>query len=481
MLSKLFKFKAREKDTRVALPSVFANKNQSAESGPGLSTALKTPRFPWLTGYEFLTAAGVAFATAAGSLLLEWLLVAESGPKQALMWEWAWFILVVSLIVAAVSLHLRRGVLQQRGTLYYVRLLHRGMNDFQRDQIKELRENHLDVRAVTRWMSQDGTSVPGCFDFTHDVTRTAEMLQLAMNEDSVDSSFSIAPNMLWPLSMGVGAHHYVMPRTLLVEPSGNGLSKVAVPIEVDGAWRGTFHKNGAAAVSAGLSLTELPEKSPAGTTLLSLDLSGYVAVPPAWHKSGYSLHVDLPSVDPVEHVENKTLPKCVLAENDIRRSGSREHVYVAPPIMADAAVEAIRKVIDDNPGATVMLCARLPKIMPMWLGIRLAAPDKVCAAHGEYSCQDAACVRLGSKGQVCKLHGDSNCIKDACAQPWKRLATLNWDVRSKSYQYYRVHDDQPSLETVSNLLKLKPTGKPQRRTAPVRRRRGIARLFAPGR
>ena len=116
-----------------------------------------------------------------------------------------WKLVRVGLLAAAVavawaavrSLIRRR---QLRGTLYYLRMQSDTNEDYHAKAIEEAAKDYLGFRAMAAWCDP-GT---GTVDVRRRVDQLSHELQRSTNDDSNDSGFDIAPNLIFPVALAVG-------------------------------------------------------------------------------------------------------------------------------------------------------------------------------------------------------------------------------------------------------------------------------------
>lgn len=281
---------------------------------------------------------GIAVASAGGGALLDSLINSTPG--------WGWGLgMVLAGLPLTIAARRWRGKAQDRitgrGTLYYVRLLDPGMQDRRLELFEGIRKNYGDVRAVTRWITSrptQGTSLPA-IDVTHDVNELSRDLQLTMNEDSNDTSFTLAPNMLWPMALGVGFATYLFHNTKLGEIPMSDEEKSFPDFDVVQCadWEGEPG-----------SVSGCPQE-----ILVVLDITGVTTLPAAWEDK--AVRVDLGTGEGLRLV----------------KGGPGNDPSQDPNRVASLCAKTILTTLAEHPAARVVLVARLPKSVALLLGWRL--------------------------------------------------------------------------------------------------------------
>lgn len=373
----------------------------------------------WIMFLDPTIAATFAFATAA----LGFLLAGTWGVGGLYGWLTA-----VSLFLLAGAAACRARILARRansGTLYYVRMLDAGMTDTHQEDLDAIRQDHEDVRAVTAWIPPHTASIPAKggrmagIDVTGEVWGVAQNLQLAMNTDTNDTSFAIAPNLLWPMAVSIGYQAYLFDNTWLVEADqGERWAVHPTPKSTD-TWLTQRHVGGVGSPSA-------------STLALLLDLTGPVTIPKQW------------SALPFVRVEGATGKTAVtLGTSTVRRAtpSGWENKLLDGWIATRDCSAAIVHALLENPNAYILLAARVPKSVAFGLGWRLG--QKLDVPTG-------------------RLQDPQGRPKPPYFNPWERLITVQLDPPVQTVT--RVHPSQPDLET---MIEIASTGS---RRQPLRRR-----------
>jgi hypothetical protein len=169
----------------------------------------------WVAVANFLVGTGVAAVAAAGSLLIEDALPIEG--SRDLSWE------RVAALVAALGLlfgavRWRGRVHRRTGTLFYVRVIDDAMEDWHRLALQAAARRRLSLQSVTRWIDLPArTSQPGPIDVVGVCEQVAAAMQALVDTDRDDTGYTLAPNMLWPVALAVGAELPIVERLDLLE------------------------------------------------------------------------------------------------------------------------------------------------------------------------------------------------------------------------------------------------------------------------
>lgn len=116
-----------------------------------------------------------------------------------------WIVLVLALIALVTALLWRASVKRHSGTLFYVRLLDDTMTDWQMNAVDLAARQHLALRPVTRWVDLDANTTGGFIDVVDACAVTVAELRAAVLANPEGAGCTIAPNMLWPMALAVGA------------------------------------------------------------------------------------------------------------------------------------------------------------------------------------------------------------------------------------------------------------------------------------
>ena len=336
-------------------------------------------------------------AVALGTLLLEGLIVGIDRVD----WRVPPAVLTVSLLLLLAAwvavLWLRRNVSGVAGSLYYIRMIDPSMQDWHAAAEARAAVQFLHLYEVTRPVLMAPNS-SGVVDVRDQVESMHEKLQDLFNSDDQKTGFQVAPNMLWPLALGLG-YSLALPRT----------SAFLELSDIDG---GSLWKMEDVQPHRGAQVTwsDLPGAQAGVVTPRSTVVTAAM-VRPADDRRG-------PSPDPVPWVTDRRINVGVLDEVGAFvgegctvgvRSGQ-----VDPAAAVQTWVAAIRRALHDSAGP-VLLTARVPKTVALAAGYRLGHPH---LSGGE--ADDPGC-------------GVPGCRRSACRLPWQNLVPLHFDVKKGRY------------------------------------------------
>ncbi|MGW9307759.1 hypothetical protein ACWGPQ_07085 [Saccharomonospora azurea] len=115
-------------------------------------------------------------------------------------------LLLGMLVVLLVALAWRTVVHDTRGTLFYVQILNEGMANRHTEPLRAAQAEHMSLRTVTRWIDLASRRRGGVVDVVEPCHEVGRALEESVNTDRDDTGYTVAPNLLWPMSLAVGAH-----------------------------------------------------------------------------------------------------------------------------------------------------------------------------------------------------------------------------------------------------------------------------------
>jgi hypothetical protein len=119
-------------------------------------------------------------------------------------------VMVIALMGVGVVVWLRYGVRQTSGTLFSVQVLDEGMRDRSQEQGGNSRaaaaKRHMSIRVLHRWLDLETNTVDGVIELDTTCHEVGVQLQNLVNTTPDDGRHSVAPIMLWPVAMAVGAY-----------------------------------------------------------------------------------------------------------------------------------------------------------------------------------------------------------------------------------------------------------------------------------
>ncbi|MGV9976525.1 hypothetical protein ACWDUH_02465 [Micromonospora wenchangensis] len=163
---------------------------------------------------NFAIATFTALTTAALALIIEDLLPLKP-PRQISLERATLLAAALALLFAAV---LWRSLIHRRtGTLFYVRLLADDMPDLHDTAIQIAARRRMSLKSVTRWADLPTHTHEGVIDLSATCTDIAAALETVINTDRDDTAYTIAPNILWPAALAIGAELPIVDNLQLLE------------------------------------------------------------------------------------------------------------------------------------------------------------------------------------------------------------------------------------------------------------------------
>jgi hypothetical protein len=125
----------------------------------------------------------------------------------------------VLLVLLLGALWLRNQVQRTTGTVFHVQVLDQAMADLRATSRRNAEANRMAVRSITRWVDLlDRTSRPGGVIELADVCdEVSDTLEALINADPIDTGYTLAPVMLWPVALAVGTQLALPGRLRLYE------------------------------------------------------------------------------------------------------------------------------------------------------------------------------------------------------------------------------------------------------------------------
>lgn len=117
--------------------------------------------------------------------------------------RWAIMLGLLGLLVGAVLY--RRWVYHGTGTLYSLSFLDETMLDYHEDAQATAARRHMDLQLIGRRVDISGREHDGVVDVVAPRQELSRALESAMNQDRGDTGYAVAPNLLWPAALAVGA------------------------------------------------------------------------------------------------------------------------------------------------------------------------------------------------------------------------------------------------------------------------------------
>ncbi|MGH3692488.1 MAG: hypothetical protein ACRDRX_00520 [Pseudonocardiaceae bacterium] len=177
-------------------------------SAPAASDPFTTRLRRWARGQRRAAAdIGVAVLVAASAamagLVLEDALPVGATPVTFPGHRWAVMILFLVGLIASVGY--RHRVYQGTGTLYSLSFLDETMLDYHEQAQRDAERSHMAVRLLGRRVDVLGRERDGVVDVVQPRQDLSRALESAMNQDRDDTGYAVAPVLLWPAALAVGA------------------------------------------------------------------------------------------------------------------------------------------------------------------------------------------------------------------------------------------------------------------------------------
>lgn len=329
-------------------------------------------------------------AISSATFLLEQFVVDGSAAFQEYRHVTAW--LAGSVVVWGGVLWYRSRLSATAGTLYYVRMLDPSMTDWHEAAEQHAQKEYLQLFEVSRdtLMEERG----GVIDVRNQRRRAFEYLEELFNADDQSTGFSLAPNMLWPVALGLGYRAALR--------TGSTLIDFGDADDTSFEWAPDQQGEGGLAVERRIEASG----SGPGTAVLAT-LTPYVRASwPQWRTS------------------SQVRVGWFAADGTVRGvTVGNGQEQVRPAYAAQQWVSAMRQALHDTDGP-VLLVAQVPKTVAFAAGYYLGRMPV-----GEARTSLPGC-------------GDADCQRPACRNPWRSLIPLHWDTSAGHYVPVWVVDGQ---------------------------------------
>ncbi|SNR87821.1 hypothetical protein SAMN06265360_1271 [Haloechinothrix alba] len=151
-----------------------------------------------LTAVETLIAAAAAVTAALLALILDSLLSPE--------WRSLLLVAGTALITLLLLVFWRSLIRDRPGTLFCIQLLDEAMRDARKPSREAAIARSVSVRSLTRWVDLDHHTTDGIIDLSQPCQDLGTRLESLVNTDRDDTGCTVAPNLLWPVALSVGAY-----------------------------------------------------------------------------------------------------------------------------------------------------------------------------------------------------------------------------------------------------------------------------------
>lgn len=151
-----------------------------------------------------VTVAVLVPATAAiFGLVLEDAIPKPGEPQVFAAFRIALLLGVTAALIAAV--YRRRQVYGDSGTLFSVSFLDETMRDFHEQALDDAERDHMALRVIGRRLDLQAREDNGLIDVVEPRRELSRALEDGLNQDRDDTGYAMAPNVLWPAALAVGA------------------------------------------------------------------------------------------------------------------------------------------------------------------------------------------------------------------------------------------------------------------------------------
>jgi hypothetical protein len=113
--------------------------------------------------------------------------------------------MTILLVVLIGSVAFRRWVYRGTGTLYSLSFLDETMLDYHEKAQSDAERRHMAVQLIGRRVDVLGRERDGVVDVVQPRQDLSRALESAMNQDRDDTGYAVAPKLLWPAALAVGA------------------------------------------------------------------------------------------------------------------------------------------------------------------------------------------------------------------------------------------------------------------------------------
>lgn len=146
------------------------------------------------------------------------------GIGDLIVWNPQWLrivLLVAAIGLAALAVHWLKRRRASRGTLYYLRFQNETNPDYHRAAVAKASGEYLGFRAISAWCDPEEDIV----DVRRAVSGISAEFERAINDDSDDSGYHVAPNLMFPVALAVG-YDWIPPQGVTLREFSLGKDKV---------------------------------------------------------------------------------------------------------------------------------------------------------------------------------------------------------------------------------------------------------------
>ncbi len=315
---------------------------------------------------------------------------------------------------------------KKRGTLYYLRFLDSSMSDVHESTLREAKDKYMDLRTIT-WsfppfdeMYEETSYRPQMRDISTGVTGCTHALEQAMNNDTLDTQFTYAPNAIFPAGLAIGYQTYFMGNTTFVElPDGREnkdlgqweLQPWAVFEDAPTVSTNDDEDDGIISwppVKGWYAPPQPTGDAPVALTWTTKPKEPLHPLPECWNIPESNHYV-------LEWAEDSG---CTIPKDQSPKSNKQINEFAA------CCARSLWEVSQKHPDSPIVLCTRLPKSLQLAIGWRLAQ-------------------KLDRPGP-----------QRVPWNPWKDLITVQFEKPDpgRGWIIVRAHPAQPPLDEVAFML-----------------------------
>lgn len=300
---------------------------------------------------NLMLAIAVALTTAVLGLVVQDLLPTQGSPH---LYPDRVALLTVTLILLVAAIVWRSTVHRSTGTLFYVRVLDDEMPDWHQLPLAVAARSRMSLKSITRWVDLAAHTRDGVIDTVDTCHEVASALEAVINGDRDDTAYTIAPNLLWPAALAVGAELPIVDNLNLLELPGNPTTTGTRARTL--SFRLT--SGGGPADSIKAERIEHPSESDAPIGLI-------LAFAPA------AVHMTPEKVFAGQRISacHRLTPSCFNHIDDLARTPLTAEQIAA---LAFPLAQAISAIQVDPKRRAVVIAAAMPKTLAMALGWHLA-------------------------------------------------------------------------------------------------------------
>lgn len=182
----------------------------------GLGTRLAKGFSP-LVRANLAVVVSATLVTGLAGLVAEDLLPKDADSGALIVWQ-RWVALLVTIAALAFALRYRGSVHRTTGTLFQVQILDEQMADLRAASRRQAERDRMAVRSITRWIDYRHRHNPaGMIEMVDVCKDVANVLELQINTDPLETGYTIAPVMAWPMAVAIGTQLPLGDRLQLLE------------------------------------------------------------------------------------------------------------------------------------------------------------------------------------------------------------------------------------------------------------------------